>query len=73
MCELRGTVASHTPPTGDLARNPGMCPDQEWNQRPFGSQAGTQSTESHQPGLKSLKENNITSSVEKNFLKHSKY
>ena len=20
-------VASHTPPTGDLARNPGMCPD----------------------------------------------
>ena len=19
-------VASHTPPTGDLARNPGMCP-----------------------------------------------
>ena len=27
-------VASHTPPTGDLACNPGMCPD--W--RPFGLQ-----------------------------------
>ena len=24
-------VASHEPPTGDLARNPGMCPDQELN------------------------------------------
>ena len=24
-------VASHTPPTGDLACNPGMCPDREWN------------------------------------------
>ena len=31
-------------PTGDLACNPGMCPDWESNQRPFGSQAGTQST-----------------------------
>ena len=28
-----------------------MCPDWESNQRPFGSQAGTQSTELHQPGL----------------------
>ena len=36
-------VAFHTPPTGDLARNPGMCPDWEWNWRPFGSQAGAQS------------------------------
>ena len=43
-------VASHTPPTGGLAHNPGMCPDWESNQRPFGSQAGTPSTESHQPG-----------------------
>ena len=24
-------VASHAPPTGDLAGNPGMCPDWEWN------------------------------------------
>ena len=28
-------VASHTPPTRDLARNLGMCPNQELNQRPF--------------------------------------
>ena len=32
-------VASCAPPTGDLACNPGMCPDWELNQRPFGSQA----------------------------------
>ena len=25
-------VASHVPPTGDLAHNPGMCPDWESNQ-----------------------------------------
>ena len=31
-------VASHTPPTGDLAHNPGMCPDWESNWRPFGLQ-----------------------------------
>ena len=30
---------------------PGRCPDWESNQRPFGSQAGTQSPEPHQPGL----------------------
>ena len=35
----------------DLARNPGMCPDWELNQQPFGSQARVQSTEPHQPGL----------------------
>ena len=44
-------IASHVPLTGDLARNPGMCPDWELNQRPFGSQASTQSTELYQPGL----------------------
>ena len=44
-------VASCTPPTGDLAHKPGMCPDGELNQQPFGSQAGTQYTEPHQPGL----------------------
>ena len=43
-------LASHVPPTGDLACNPGMCPDWELNQRPFGWQVGTQSTEPHQPG-----------------------
>ena len=41
--------ASHTPPTGDLAHNPGMCPDWESNQRYFGSQAGAQATAPHQP------------------------
>ena len=40
------------PNTGDLACNPGMCPDWESNQRPFGLQASTQSTEPHQPGQK---------------------
>ena len=27
-------VASHVPPTGDLAGNPGICPDWELNQQP---------------------------------------
>ena len=44
-------LASCVPPTGDLNCNPGMCPDWESNWRPFGMQAGTQSTERHQPGL----------------------
>ena len=30
-------VAFRSPPTGDLARNPGMCPDWELNQWPFDS------------------------------------
>ena len=38
-------------PTGELAYNLGMCPDWELNRGPFGFQAGTQSTEPHQPGL----------------------
>ena len=41
-------VASYVPPTGDLDRNPGTCPD--W--QPFGLQACIQSTEPHRPGLK---------------------
>ena len=45
-------VVSHTPPTGDLARNPGTCPNWVLNRRPFGWLAGTQSTEPHQPGQK---------------------
>ena len=48
--EHQCVVASHVPPTGDLACNPGMCPDWELNQRPFGLQARAQSTEPHQPG-----------------------
>ena len=45
-------VASHTPPTGDLAHNPGVCPDWESNWRPFGLQASAQPPELHQTGLK---------------------
>ena len=41
VCSLQGT----------WPRNPGMCPDGESNQGPFGLQAGAQSTEPHQPGL----------------------
>ena len=48
--EIHQLVASHTPPTGDLARNPGVCYDWESNQWPFSSQVGSQSTEPHQPG-----------------------
>ena len=44
---------SYTPP-GDPARNPGMCPDWESNQRPFASQLGTQSTEPHRPGRRQI-------------------
>ena len=36
--EIHGWIASHTPPTEDLARIPGMCPGWESNQEPFGSQ-----------------------------------
>ena len=42
-------VASHTPPTGDLAHNPGICPDWKLNRQPFGCQTSTQSTDPHQP------------------------
>ena len=40
--------------TGDLAFNPGMCPDWELNWQPFSLQASIQSTELHQPGLGSF-------------------
>ena len=43
-------VASLMPPMGDLACNPGMCPDWELNQQLFGLQISTQSTEPHQLG-----------------------
>ena len=41
------------PLLGNLAHNPGICPDWESNWRPFGSQTSTQSTEPYQPGLSS--------------------
>ena len=40
-------------PNWDLAHNPGVCPDWEWNWPPFGLQAGSQSTKPHQPGQNS--------------------
>ena len=43
-------VASHAPPTGVLAHNPGMWSDWELNWQHFGFQAGAQSTEPHKPG-----------------------
>ena len=43
-------ISMHAPPTQDLARNPGICPDWELNLQPFGLHASTQSTEPHQPG-----------------------
>ena len=43
-------IASHRSPTGDMACNPGMCPDWESNWWPFSLQASAQSTEPHQPG-----------------------
>ena len=42
--------ASCMPPTRDLGRNPGICPDWELNGRPPGLQAHAQSTELYQPG-----------------------
>ena len=43
-------VASRALSTGDLACNPGVCPDWELNWQPFGSQAATQSSQPYQPG-----------------------
>ena len=52
MCERYISQLPLTrPQTGDLAHNPGTCPDRESNWQPFSSQAGAQSTEPHQPGL----------------------
>ena len=52
--EIHRWVASHTTLAGNLACNPGMCSDGELNWWPFGSQAGTQSTEPCQPGPKAF-------------------
>ena len=49
MCGCLLCTPHHGP-----ACNPGMCPDWELNQQPFGSLAGAQSTEPHQPGQKFL-------------------
>ena len=48
---IDGCLLHARPPlTGDLAYNPGMCPDWELNQQPFNLQACTQSSEPHEPG-----------------------
>ena len=52
MCERNMTLTR--PQRGDLACNPGMCPDQESNRHPFGLQNDEQSTEPHQAELKSV-------------------
>ena len=59
--EIRVLAASHLPPTGNLACSPGVCPDWELNQQPFGSQAGIQSPEPYQPGLRYIIEQIIDS------------
>ena len=43
-------IASCIPPTGDLACNPGMCPDWDLNLWPFGLWDNTQPTELYQSG-----------------------
>ena len=52
--EIHRSVASRTPATGDLAHNPGLCPDQKSNRQLFCLQAGAQSTEPHQPERKDI-------------------
>ena len=52
--EIQQSVASRTPPTGDLACNPGMCPDWESNQWPFSFGDDAQPTEPHWSGLPSV-------------------
>ena len=50
-CVRDTSIGCHSQqPNGDLAHNPGVCPDWELNRQPFGSQAHTQSTEPYQPG-----------------------
>ena len=48
--EVHELVFPHVPPTGDLAYSLSICPDQESNWWPFGSQAGVHSTEPHHTG-----------------------
>ena len=47
--EKHQLVASHMPPTGDLACNPGKCPDWELTPWPFGLWASAQSPDAHWP------------------------
>ena len=47
-------VACPAPPAGDLACNPGVCPDQKSNWQLYGLQDNTQLTEPRQSGQKIL-------------------
>ena len=47
MCQRNISRLSFTCPPGDLAHNPGMCPDWELNKQTFGLQASAQSIELH--------------------------
>ena len=49
--EIHQWVASHMPLAGELAHNPGTCPDRESNQQTFSSQSDNKYIEPHQPGL----------------------
>ena len=52
-----------SPPTGVLAHNPRMCLRLGIEQETFVSQAGTQSTEPHQPGVAQIFEGKIRTHI----------
>ena len=60
---------------GDLVHNPGKNPDWTSNRRPFGLQAGAQSTEPHQPGhgkiFKALDEAGYSSYISTKTMYHN--
>ena len=49
--EKHQSTASPTFPPGDLAHNPGMCPDWEYNQQPSSLQSGAQPLNHTSQGL----------------------
>ena len=55
------------PPLGTWPETQACALNWEWNQRPFGSQAGTQSTGQHRPGL------NVKFSVKTLFVCNGSY
>ena len=63
-------VASCRPPSGDLARNPGMCPDRDLNQRSFGLQTGAQIHCA--TSARALRKKNVNEAKKIMFINHSK-
>ena len=57
VLEVHQLVVSLSPPTGEPGPQPRRVPRQGLKRQPFGSQAGAQSTEPHQPGLVSILSN----------------